>query len=75
MFSQFPDLSLLPSSSQRGIHPSAYFSSLKKKKNNPLFISVSGLIVLLGYLDTPLKVSEYHERLEGKMEKGRLRIE
>lgn len=74
MFSQFPDLSLLPSSSQRGIHPSAYFSSLEKKKN-PLFISVSGLIGLLGYLDTPLKVSECHERLEGKMEKGRLRIE
>lgn len=73
MFSQFPDLSFLPSSSQRGIHPSAYISSLKK--NNPIFISVSGLIVLLGYLDTPLKVSEYHERLEGKMEKGRLRIE
>lgn len=74
MFSQFPDLSLLLSSSQRGIHPSAYFSSLKKK-TTPLLISVSGLTGLVGYLDTPLKVSECHERLEGKIGKGRRRIE
>lgn len=41
----------------------------KKKKENPLYTSVSGLIGIFIHLYTPLKVSEHHGRLEGEIAK------
>lgn len=69
MFSQFPNLCSLPTASWREIHLFAYFSRQKKKKENPLYTSVSGLIGIFIHLYTPLKVSEHHGRLEGEIAK------